>query len=90
MTRIIKVEPYGKDWKVRSDGLEEDMTFQSLVAAEAAARLLADAMAKAGQGGEIQIHQRDGSVADRLAFTLPRISWSRRGSAVAILAPRPA
>ena len=29
MTRMIKVEPYGKHWKVWSDTLDEDMMFQS-------------------------------------------------------------
>lgn len=68
MTRIIKVEPYGKDWKVRCDRLDEDMMFHSGAAAEAAARMLADAVAKSGEGAEVQIHLRDGSLAGLLPF----------------------
>jgi len=90
MTRIIKVEPFGKDWKVRSDRLDEDMMFATSAAAEAAARLLADAFAKAGQGGEIQIHDQHGALAGRLAFAPPRASRSRRVSAGETLAPGPA
>jgi hypothetical protein len=69
MTRIITVEPCGKDWRVRSDRLDGDMIFHSGAVAEAAARLLADAMAKAGQSGEVQIHPRDGSLTGRLPFS---------------------
>lgn len=66
MTRTIKVEPFGRDWAVRSDLLDSEMTFQSGAAAEAAARLLADRTAKAGQVAEIEIYLRDGALAGRL------------------------
>lgn len=75
MTRIIKVEPYGRDWKVRSDRLDEDMMFHSGAAAEAAARLLADATAKAGHSAEVQILLRDGSLAGRVSFASPPVSF---------------
>ena len=76
MTRMIKVEPYGKHWKVWSDTLDEDMMFQSGAAAEAAARLLADAAAKAGQNAEVRIYLRDGSVGACLPYP-PRAAASR-------------
>lgn len=66
MTRTIKVEPRGRDWTVKSDLLDSEMTFQSGAAAEAAARVLADKTAKAGQVAEIEIYLRDGALAGRL------------------------
>jgi hypothetical protein len=66
MTRTIKVEPLGRDWAVKSDLLDSEMTFQSGAAAEAAARLLADRTAKAGQVAAIEIYLRDGALAGRL------------------------
>ena len=68
MAQTIKVEPYGKDWKVWSETLDEDMMFQSGAAAEAAARLLADAAAKACGSAEVQIYLRDGSLGARLTY----------------------
>ena len=80
MTQTIKVEPCGKDWKLRSQALDE-MTFQSGAAAEAAARLLADATAKSGLGAEVQIYLRDGSLAGCLPY--PPKSPSASGQAQA-------
>lgn len=80
MTRIIKLEPYGRDWRVRCDRLDEDMMFHSGAAAEAAARMLADAIVKSGDSAEVQIHLRDGSLAGRLPF-VSSASTARRVSA---------
>ncbi|CAN5487487.1 hypothetical protein BH10PSE3_BH10PSE3_04080 [soil metagenome] len=63
MTRIIRIEPFGQDWRVRYEQLGDDMMFHSGAAAEAAARVLADASAKRGERAEVQIHLRDGSLA---------------------------
>jgi hypothetical protein len=60
MTRIIKVEPFGRDWRVHNETLGEDMMFQSGAAAEAAARVLADVSARRGQSAEVRIRLRDG------------------------------
>lgn len=60
MTRIIKVEPLGRDWRVHNETLGEDMMFQSGAAAEAAARVLADVSARRGQSAEVRIRLRDG------------------------------
>lgn len=62
MTRIIKVEPIGRDWRVHDNTFGEDMMFHSGAAAEAAARVIANASARSGHGAEVQILLRDGSV----------------------------
>ncbi len=79
MTRIIKVEPHGKDWRVRSNQMDE-MMFHSGAAAEAAARLIADACVKAGQDAELRIYLRDGSLAGKLAYPAPATSERARAA----------
>ena len=68
---FILVEPLGDGWRVRSSQVENDMSFRSGAAAETAARALAERLGRAGEGAEIQIRLRDGSLAAR--FVSPPI-----------------
>ncbi|MGR4864538.1 hypothetical protein [Caulobacter sp. LARHSG274] len=63
MTHLISVEPFGDGWTVRSDQLDNDMVFQRGAAAEAAAKILGDGLARLGQPAKIVIRLRDGTVA---------------------------
>jgi hypothetical protein len=63
MTRIIAVQPFGDGWSVRSDVFDSEMMFLSGAKAEAAARRLADKLARSGQSAEIRIFLRDGQLA---------------------------
>jgi len=63
MNRIISVQPFGDGWSVRSDGFDSEMMFLSGAKAEAAARRLADKLAKGGESAEIHIYLRDGQLA---------------------------
>lgn len=60
---LISVEPNGKAWRVRFDGAQEDLTFESGWKAELAARALGRAFAASGRCCKIRIHMRDGDVA---------------------------
>jgi hypothetical protein len=66
MNRIISVQPFGDGWSVRSDGFDSEMMFLSGAKAEAAARRLADKLAKGGENAEILIFLRDGQLAGRV------------------------
>ncbi|MGZ3274686.1 MAG: hypothetical protein ACXU82_03425 [Caulobacteraceae bacterium] len=63
MNRIISVHPFGDGWSVRSDTFDSEMMFLSGAKAEAAARRLADKLARGGQSAEIRIYLRDGQLA---------------------------
>lgn len=63
MTRIISVQPLGDGWSLRSDAFDSEMMFLSGAKAEAAARRLADTLAKNGESSEIRIFSRDGRLA---------------------------
>lgn len=67
MTHVIRVEPLGDGWVVRSGHFDNDMPFHSGAAAETAARALAHRLSSAGQDAEIQILLRDGALAARFA-----------------------
>lgn len=71
MTRIISVQPLGDGWSVRSDAFDSEMMFLSGAKAEAAARRLAETLARNGQHSEIRIFLRDGQLAGRFV-TAPR------------------
>jgi hypothetical protein len=73
MTHLISVEPFGDGWAVRSDQLDNDMVFQRGAAAEAAAKILGDGLARLGRPAKIVIRLRDGTVAGQFAC-LPRTS----------------
>jgi hypothetical protein len=66
MTRIISVQPFGDGWSVRSDAFDSEMMFLSGAKAEAAARRLADKLARGGRSAEIHIFLRDGQLAGRV------------------------
>jgi hypothetical protein len=63
MTHLISVEPFGDGWTVRSDQLDNDMVFQRGAAAEAAAKILGDGLARRGRPAKIVIRLRDGTIA---------------------------
>ena len=63
MNRIISVQPFGDGWSVRSDAFDSEMMCLSGAKAEAAARRLADKMARGGENAEIRIYLRDGQLA---------------------------
>ena len=67
MIRVISVEPFGDGWTVRSDQLDQDMVFQSGAAAEAAAKILGDKLAKVGLPAKIVVRLRDGTLAGQFA-----------------------
>jgi len=63
MNRIISVQPLGDGWSLQSDAFDSEMMFLSGAKAEAAARRLADTLAKNGESSEIRIFARDGRLA---------------------------
>ena len=65
MALLISVAPAGDGWAVRSEALENDLTFDRGAPAEAAARALADRYAKTGLQAEVEIFLRDGALAGR-------------------------
>ncbi len=69
MTRIISVKPLGDGWSVQSDAFDSEMMFLSGAKAEAAARRLANTLAKSGEPSEIRIFLRDGALAGRFAVS---------------------
>jgi len=73
MLRSIVVEPLGDGWRVRADGLDNDLLFRSGRQAEISARRLGERLAEAGEPAEVRIHLRDGSLAARFACPPP---WS--------------
>lgn len=66
MTRIISVQPIGDGWSVQSDAFDSAMIFLSGAKAEAAARRLAETLARSGESSEIRIFLRDGRLAGRV------------------------
>jgi hypothetical protein len=70
MNRIISVQPFGDGWSVRSDVFDSEMMFLSGAKAEAAARRLADTLARGGETAEICIFLRDGQLAGRFVRPL--------------------
>lgn len=67
MDRIISVRPVGDGWSVESDLFDSEMIFMSGAKAEAAARRLAQTLAKSGQSAQIRIFLRDGALAGTFA-----------------------
>lgn len=66
MNRIISVKPLGDGWSVASDAFDGEMMFLSGAKAEAAARRLAETLARSGEHSEIRIFLRDGQLAGRV------------------------
>jgi hypothetical protein len=67
MTRIIAVKPVGDGWSVQADAFDSEMMFLSGAKAEAAARRLANTLARNGESSEIRIFLRDGALAGQFA-----------------------
>jgi hypothetical protein len=63
MNRIISVLPLGDGWSLQLDAFDSEMMFLSGAKAEAAARRLADTLARNGESSEIRIFSRDGRLA---------------------------
>lgn len=66
MNRLISVQPMGDGWSVRSEAFDSEMMFLSGAKAEAAARRLAETLARNGETAEIRIFLRDGRLAGRV------------------------
>ena len=65
MNRMIRVLPVGDGWSVQSDAFGSEMMFLSGAKAEAAARRLAQILARNGETAEVRIFLRDGRMAGR-------------------------
>lgn len=61
----IRVIPAGSGWAVESDALDNPMIFRSGGRAEATARRLALALARAGHAATLEVKARDGRTAGR-------------------------
>jgi len=68
MALSINVAPAKDGWAVDSTALEAPLLFRSGGEAEAAARRLAEQLARSGQIAELVIVLRDGSIAGRIPF----------------------
>ncbi len=68
MAFSVNITPADDGWAVESGGIEAPMFFRSGAQAEAAGRRLAERLARSGQGAELVIVIRDGSIAGRIAF----------------------
>jgi hypothetical protein len=62
---MIRVLPAGDGWSVQSDAFDSEMMFLSGAKAEAAARRLAQILARHGEAAEVRIYLRDGRLAGR-------------------------
>jgi hypothetical protein len=67
MVHIVSVIPVSGGWAVTTRSLAGPMVFFSGAKAEAAARRLAETIARRGETVEIRIYLRDGSLAGRFA-----------------------
>jgi hypothetical protein len=65
MALVISVAPAGPGWAVRSETLDQDLTFDRGGQAETTARRLADRYAREGRSAEVQVYLRDGALAGR-------------------------
>ncbi len=71
MALSINVTPAEDGWAVNSSALKAPMLFRSGGKAEAAARQLAERLARSGEVAELVIILRDGSIAGRIPFPAP-------------------
>lgn len=65
MVHVISVQPAAFGWEVTSPIAETPQTFLSGAKAEAAARSLAEHLARKGYTAELRVHLHDGSLAGR-------------------------
>ena len=70
---VISVAPTEGGWMVEADMLAGPLLFQSGGKAEAAAKRLGEALAKAGRWGEIRVHLADGELLGRFVCP-PRLA----------------
>ena len=70
MTHIINVAPAQGGWTVSSNTFANPMAFLSGAKAEAAARNLAEKIARRGEMAEIRVFLRDGTLAGSSAVRL--------------------
>ncbi len=63
----ISIVPAGQGWMLHSDAIDNEQFFQHGASAEAAALRLAQGLAEAGEGADVEIYLRDGSLARRFA-----------------------
>ena len=78
MPAQITVTAVPGGWALKVGDMEGPQLFSSGAAAEAAARRLAERLARAGQASEVVIYLRDGSVAGQQVYADPA---PRRGHA---------
>jgi hypothetical protein len=76
MNRTIAVQPAGDGWSVTSDAFDSAMMFHSGAKAEAAARRLAETLARSGENSEIRIYLRDGHLAGRFVKLARRLAMA--------------
>lgn len=67
MTHVIEVTPAELGWTVTAAVFDNPMVFLSGAKAEAAAKELAQKIASYGEGAEVRVILRDGSVGGRFA-----------------------
>ena len=79
MALIISVAPAGEGWAVRSDLLDNELTFEQGGRAEAAARALADRYAQSGRSAEVRIFLRDRTLAGRFAHPAAELAEAMAG-----------
>ena len=65
MVHVINVTPAQGGWTVNAEPFANEMAFLSGAKAEAAARALAEKIARRGEMAEIHVFLRDGSLAGR-------------------------
>jgi len=71
------IGPAGDGWMVASDAIQNVLFFRGGASAESAAIRLAQGLAKAGAGAEIEIRLRDGSLGRRFAVPALRLVHDR-------------
>jgi hypothetical protein len=67
LVKKISIVPAEGGWALRSEAIENELYFRSGAAAESAAIRLAQGLALAGEGAQIEIFIRDGTLARRFA-----------------------
>lgn len=76
MTRTIFVRPQGEAWVVGADADARWRSFESGADAEAAAKAMAEALARRGEPAEVHIHLRDGRLGARVLCPTRQIEWA--------------
>lgn len=69
--KAIEIVPADGGWMMRSEAIENELFFKSGASAESAAVRLAQGLADAGEGAQIEIYLRDGTLGRR--FLVPSL-----------------